>query len=77
MASANWLGKGRSPVTQVAGRVLIGKFERGEPEVTQGEEAWSEVSAIFPEKGSCRGHSHSRWRTQNKMESAGVGPPFQ
>ena len=49
----------------------------GEREVTQGEEARSEVSAIFPEKGSCQGHSHSRWRTQNKMESAGVGLPFQ
>ena len=28
VASANWLGKGQGPVTQVAGRVLIGKFER-------------------------------------------------
>ena len=28
MASADWLGKGRSPVTQVTGRVLIRKFER-------------------------------------------------
>ena len=35
VASADWLGKGRglsrlgrSPVTQVAGRVLTGKFER-------------------------------------------------
>ena len=28
MASADWLRKGRSPVTQVAGRVLIRKFER-------------------------------------------------
>ena len=28
VASADCLGKGRSPVTQVAGRVLIGKFER-------------------------------------------------
>ena len=49
----------------------------GEREVTQGEEAQSEVSAIFTEKGSCRGHSLSRWRTQKKMESARVGPPFR
>ena len=28
VASADWLGKGRSPVTQVTRRVLIGKFER-------------------------------------------------
>ena len=28
MASVDWLGKGRSPVTQVARRVLIGKFEQ-------------------------------------------------
>ena len=28
MASADWLGKGRSPVRQVAGHVLIRKFER-------------------------------------------------
>ena len=27
VASADWLGKGQSPVTQVAGRVLIRKFE--------------------------------------------------
>ncbi|XP_078299944.1 uncharacterized protein LOC132691726 [Panthera onca] len=27
VASADWLGKDRSPVRQVAGRVLIGKFE--------------------------------------------------
>ena len=26
VASADWLGNGRSPVTQVAGRVLIGKL---------------------------------------------------
>ena len=28
VASADGLGKGRSPVTQVAGHVLIRKFER-------------------------------------------------
>ena len=28
VASADWLGKGRSPVMQVAGRVLIRRFER-------------------------------------------------
>ena len=28
MASADWLGKGWSPVRQVSGNVLIGKFEQ-------------------------------------------------
>ena len=64
VALADWLGKGQSPVAQVAGRGLNGKFER------------EFLSAVFPERGPCRGHSHSRWRTQNKMESASLGPLF-
>ena len=65
VALADWLGKGQSPVAQVAGCGLNRKFER------------EFLSAVSPERGPCRGLSHSRWRTQNKMESAGLGPLFQ
>ena len=65
MALADWLGKGQSPVAQVAGRGLNGKFE------------WEFLSAVFLERGPCRRHSHSKWRIQNKMESASLGPLFQ
>ena len=64
VALADWLGKGQSPLAQVARRGLNRKFER------------EFLSAVFLERGPCRGHSHSRWRTQNKMESAGLGPLF-
>ena len=47
VASANWLGKGRSPVTQVAGRLLIGKFEGVSGEVTQGEEESAGIGPPF------------------------------
>ena len=87
LGAADWLGKGRGlgrlagerSESCYAGRWACFNQEvcTGEREVIQGEEARSEVSAIFPEKGSCRRHSHSKWRTQNKMESAGVGLPFQ
>ena len=74
MASDDWLGKGWSPVMQVAGRVLIRKFEWVSRRLFKGRRF--EVSAVFLERGPCRGPSHSRWKTQNTMESAGVGPLF-
>ena len=76
VASADWLGKGRSPVTNVAGLVLIGKFEWVSRRLLKGRRRGLRCLR-FSRKGGMQGHSHSRWRTQNKMESAGVGPPFQ
>ena len=71
MASADWLGKDQSPVTQVARHGLIGKFEQVSRKLLKGRRRGlrSEqefLSAVFPERGPCRGHSHSRWRTQTK-----------
>ena len=75
VALADWLGKGQSPVAQVAGRGLNRKFEQVSRKLLKGRRRGLRVeqeflSAIFPERGPCWGHSHSRWRTQNKMESA-------
>ena len=82
VALADWLGKGQSPVAQVAGRGLNRKFEQVSRKLLKGRRRGLRVereflSAIFPERGPCWGHSHSRWRTQNKMESAGLDPLFQ
>ena len=81
VALADWLGKGQSPVVQVAGCGLNGKFERVSRKLLKGRKPGLRferefLSAVFPERGPCRGHSHARWRTQNKMESAGLGPLF-
>ena len=63
LGAADWLGKGRGLgrlagegwescyAGQVAGRVLIGKFEQVSGRLLKGKEARSEVSAIFPERG--------------------------
>ena len=40
VASADWLGKGWSPVVQVAGRVLIGKFELVSGRLLKGRSRW-------------------------------------
>ena len=75
VASADWLGKGGSPVMQVAWCVLIRKFERVSGRLLKGRRRGLRFLR-FSRKGGISGHSHSRWRTQNKMESDGVGPPF-
>uniref|UniRef100_A0ABI7Y066 C1q domain-containing protein n=1 Tax=Felis catus TaxID=9685 RepID=A0ABI7Y066_FELCA len=47
VASADWLGKGRSPVTQVAGHVLIGKLLKVEEDRTR----WSRLSCLLQVDG--------------------------
>ena len=79
---ADWLGKVQSPDAQVAGHGLNGKFEQVSRKLLKGRRRGVRferefLPAAFPERGPCRGHSHSRWRTQNKIESAGLGLLFQ
>ena len=81
VALADWLGKGQSPVGQVAGHGLNRKFEQVSVKLLKGRRRGLRferefLSVVFPERGPCRGCSHSRWRTQHKMESAGLGPLF-
>ena len=81
VALADWLGKGQSPTAQVAGRGLNRKFEPVSGKLLKGRRRGLRferefLSAVFPERGPYREHSHSRWRTQNKTESAGLGPLF-
>ena len=69
VASADWLGKGRG-----LGR-LAGK---GSEFCYAGRWACFDQEAWMGEREVTQGEeAWSRWRTQNKMESAGVGPPFQ
>ena len=75
-------GKGQSPIAQVAGHGLNGKFEWVSGKLLKGRRRGLRfelefLSVVFLERGPCPGHSHSRWKTQNKMESAGLGPLFQ
>ena len=76
VALADWLGKGQRPIAQVAGCGLNGKFELVSGKLLKGRRRGLRFLR-FSRKGGCRGLSHSRWRTQNKMESASVGPLFQ
>ena len=81
VALADWLGKGQGPVAQVAGHGLNRKFERVSGKLLKGRRRGLRfeqefLSVVFPERGPCWGRSHSRWRTQNKMELAGLGPLF-
>ena len=68
MASADWLGKGHG-LGRLAGEgwesCYAGRWACFDWEVSRGEREVTQGEEVW-----------SRWRTQNKMESAGVGPSF-
>ena len=56
VALADWLGKGQSPLAQVAGRGLNGKFEQVSGKLLKGRKCglrfeWEFLSVVFLERG--------------------------